>query len=73
MRKRTTTQAVATREQLALRKYSQRLRRVDLVMRQHPDADREDVLHTVIALEKSPWENLERSLLRGRGVEIHFR
>ena len=72
MRKQTTTQT-ALREQLALRRHKQRLRRVGRVMRQHPDADREDVLHTVIALEKNPWENLERSLLRGRGVEIHFR
>jgi hypothetical protein len=72
MRTRTTEKATAY-EQRALRKHKRRLRQLELVMRRYPEADREDVLHTLIALEKSPWENLERSLLRGRGVEIHFR
>ena len=72
MRTRTTTKTTGA-TQLALRKHKRRLQQLELVMRRHPEADREDVLHTVIALEKNPWENLERSLLRGRGVEIHFR
>jgi hypothetical protein len=71
MSKRPTIKLSAAQQQ-NLRKQNRRLRQLELVMRRHPDADRDDVWHTLIALE-NPWANLERSLLRGRGVEIHFR
>jgi hypothetical protein len=71
MRKPPPTKLTAAQQQ-ALRTQRRRLRQMERVMRQHPEADREDVWHTLIGLE-NPWANLERSLLRGRGVEIHFR
>jgi len=71
MRKQHTDRLNAA-QQLALRKHHRRLRKLDLVIRRYPEVDRADAWHTLIALEGSPWTNLERSLLRG-GVEIHFR
>ncbi len=67
------TNRLQTAQQLALRKHRCRLRKLDKVLRLHPEVDRDDAWHTLIALEGNPWTNLERSLLRGRGVEIHFR
>ena len=72
MRKQRTDRLNAA-QQLALSQHNRRLRKLDLVTRRHPEVDRDDVWHTLIALEGNPWTNLERSLLRGRGVEIHFR
>ncbi|MCX7008472.1 MAG: hypothetical protein NTY53_14680 [Kiritimatiellaeota bacterium] len=71
MRKPPTAKLTVAQQQ-ALRTQHRRLRQMELVMRRHPEADRADVWHTIIGLE-DPWANLERSLLRGRGVEIHFR
>jgi hypothetical protein len=40
---------------------------VAAVMSRHPDADPEDVRLTLISLQSSPLERLNRSLRRGRG------
>jgi hypothetical protein len=37
------------------------------VMAKHPDADPEDVRLTLISLQSTPLERLNRSLRRGRG------
>jgi hypothetical protein len=42
-------------------------RRVDEVMARHPEADRDNVRHTLILLRMSPLERLNRALLRGGG------
>jgi hypothetical protein len=39
---------------------------VDKVMARHPDADRDNVRHTLILLDYPPIERLRRSLIRGR-------
>jgi hypothetical protein len=44
---------------------------VDDVMRRHPDADPDDVRHTLIALQSTPLERLNRSLRRGRGFAAY--
>ena len=40
---------------------------VKLVLTRHPEADPEDVRLTLICLQSSPLERLNRSLRRGRG------
>ena len=45
-------------------------RRVEKVLAAHPDADRDNVRHTLILLERPPLERLQRSLIRGRATAI---
>jgi transcriptional regulator with XRE-family HTH domain len=47
------------------------LLQVDRVMSRHPEASREDVLHTLRLLELKPIERLRRGLLRGRASRLH--
>ncbi|MBI3882467.1 MAG: hypothetical protein HY301_20705 [Verrucomicrobia bacterium] len=44
--------------------------RVERVLRAHPDADRDNVRHTLILLEQPPLERLQRSLIRGRTTAL---
>jgi plasmid stabilization system protein ParE len=44
--------------------------RVEKVLAEHPDADRDNVRHTLILLQKPPLERLQRSLIRGRATAI---
>jgi hypothetical protein len=44
--------------------------RVGKVLAAHPDADRDNVRHTLILLEQPPLERLQRSLIRGRTTAI---
>jgi hypothetical protein len=44
--------------------------RVQLVLAAHPDADRDNVRHTLILLEQPPLERLQKSLIRGRHTTI---
>lgn len=48
-----------------LRKARRLNRRVDEIMAHHPEADRDNVRHTLILLRMSPLERLNRALLRG--------
>jgi len=41
---------------------------VNRVLAKHPDADPDNVRHTLILLEQPPLERLKRSLLRGRAL-----
>jgi len=53
------------------RRWVRRLgRRVDEILAAHPSADRDNVRHTLILLEKAPLERLQRSLIRGRSAAI---
>jgi hypothetical protein len=46
---------------------------VELVMSHFPEANAEDVRHTLILLRMPPWERLERSLRRGRATAVFAR
>lgn len=56
------TDALAWAQQLTLR--------VNRVLAVHPDSDPDNVRHTLILLDKSPLERLQRSLIRGRATSI---
>jgi hypothetical protein len=44
--------------------------RVEEILARHPDADRDNLRHTLILLELPPLERLHRSLIRGRATAI---
>jgi len=44
--------------------------RVQKVLAAHPYADPDNVRHTLILLEQSPLDRLQRSLIRGRATAI---
>ena len=44
--------------------------RVEKILSTNPNADRENVRHTLILLEQPPLERLQRSLIRGRATAI---
>jgi hypothetical protein len=44
--------------------------RVDKILESHPEADPDNVRHTLILLEQPPFERLQRSLIRGRATAI---
>jgi len=44
--------------------------RVTKIIAAHPDADPDNVRHTLILLEEPPLERLQRSLIRGRATAI---
>lgn len=44
--------------------------RVKKVLALHPEADPDNVRHTLILLEMPPLERLQRSLIRGRATAI---
>jgi hypothetical protein len=52
----------------AARWASQLNARVEQVLALHPEADRDNVRHTLILLEQPPLERLQRSLIRGRAM-----
>lgn len=45
-------------------------RRVESIVAAHPEADRDNVRHTLILLEKPPLERLRRALIRGRATAV---
>ncbi|HTR42263.1 MAG TPA: hypothetical protein VMH87_11665 [Pseudomonadales bacterium] len=64
MKRRTPPKAAAAR-------WATRLSaRVERVLALHPEADRDNVRHTLILLEQPPLERLQRSLIRGRATAI---
>lgn len=44
--------------------------RVQKVLALHPEADPDNVRHTLILLEQPPLERLQRSLIRGRAAAL---
>ncbi|HEX5037116.1 MAG TPA: helix-turn-helix transcriptional regulator [bacterium] len=52
----------------------QRLRRLaaetDEILGKHPEADRDNVWHTLLLLEENPWKRLNRGLLRARTIAL---
>jgi transcriptional regulator with XRE-family HTH domain len=47
------------------------LRKVERILAGHPEADRDNVRHTLLLLEEPPVERLERGLMRGRTLDLH--
>ena len=45
--------------------------RVQKILAAHPDADPDNIRHTLILLEQPPLERLRRSLTRGRATAIY--
>jgi len=53
------------------KRWAQRLsKRVEEIVASHPQADRDNIRHTLILLELPPFERLQRSLIRGRATAI---
>jgi hypothetical protein len=66
MKKRTQLTNDAQAKRWALRLSA----RVEKVLAAHPQADPDNVRHTLILLEQPPLERLQRSLIRGRATAI---
>jgi hypothetical protein len=47
------------------------IRRATRILDRNPQASFENVWHTLVLLEEPPVERLRRSLLRGRGGDLH--
>ena len=54
-----------------LRRHRAREQAVQRVLRRHPEADPENLWHTLLLLELPPIERLRRGLLRGQTVHLH--
>jgi len=53
------------------RRWARRLsERVERTIKAHPEADRDNIRHTLILLEQPPLERLRRSLIRGRATAL---
>jgi hypothetical protein len=53
------------------KRWAQRLsRKVEEVVAADPEADRDNIRHTLILLQLPPIERLQRSLIRGRATAI---
>ncbi|HXB60103.1 MAG TPA: hypothetical protein VNU95_11085 [Candidatus Acidoferrales bacterium] len=63
-------QRAQSRQTVAVRWARRLSSRVEKVLALHPDADRDNVRHTLILLELPPLERLQRSLIRGRATAI---
>ncbi len=66
MKQRVESKQVAQAKRWALRLTA----RVRKVLAAHPNADPDNVRHTLILLEQPPLERLQRSLIRGRATAI---
>jgi transcriptional regulator with XRE-family HTH domain len=44
---------------------------VERVLREAPEANRDNVWHTLLLLSEAPVSRLKRSLLRGRRIDLH--
>ncbi|HSY18891.1 MAG TPA: hypothetical protein VK815_11175 [Candidatus Acidoferrales bacterium] len=62
---------VQTMDAAKARRWARRLSaRVAKVLATHPHADPDNVRHTLILLEQPPLERLQRSLIRGRVLQL---
>lgn len=66
---RTTKTAILPAEQ-AIERAAARLERAKVVCSTNPEASFQNVWHTLVLLEASPIERLNRSLLRGRAATV---
>ena len=64
-------QRAESKKAIQARRWAPRLSaRVKRVLAVHPNADPDNVRHTLILLEQPPLERLQRSLIRGRAAAI---
>jgi hypothetical protein len=63
-------QASRSSQQIARRWASRLATQVEFVLKLNPNANPDNVRHTLILLELPPFERLQRSLIRGRRVAI---
>jgi hypothetical protein len=64
-------QDTQTKQAAEARRWARRLsQRVERILAAHPQADRDNVRHTLVLLEQPPLERLQRSLIRGRTAAI---
>jgi hypothetical protein len=62
-------QRVQTMDAAQAARWARRLsKRVEKVLAANPQADPDNVRHTLILLEQPPLERLQRSLIRGRAL-----
>lgn len=67
--KKHSSAVVGRKRQIQALTWGKRLaRKVQAVLKEYPDADPDNVRHTLILLEYPPLERLARSLLRGRAL-----
>jgi len=60
-----------TRSPAKAQRWARRLmHRVQVILAEHPDADPDNVRHTLILLQQAPLTRLERSLVRGRRTPL---
>ncbi len=64
------TRAQSSQTAVATRWARRLTARVEKVLAANPDADRDNVRHTLILLEQPPLERLQRSLIRGRAAAL---
>lgn len=67
-RNRMSVKKTISREDKASRWAAGLMRSVRAVLAERPEADPDNVRHTLILLEQSPLERLRRSLTRGRAL-----
>jgi hypothetical protein len=57
--------------QARAQRWAERLsKHVEEIVASHPDADRDNIRHTLILLQQPPLDRLQRSLIRGRATAI---
>jgi len=61
-----TRNATTLQERRAIQWARRLSEKVQTVLKSHPNADPDNIRHTLILLEKPPLERLQLSLLRGR-------
>jgi hypothetical protein len=60
-----------SRANLSVQRVRALQRRLNAILKKHPEADREHVWHTLLLLEEPPIERLRRGLLRARTFDFH--
>jgi hypothetical protein len=54
-----------------LKRHEDRIKTLHRIMKRHPEADAENVWHTLVLLELPPIERLRRGLLRAQKPDLH--
>jgi|APSaa5957512535_1039671.scaffolds.fasta_scaffold244059_2 transcriptional regulator with XRE-family HTH domain len=58
-------------EDFELAKHKRLLNKLNTVLEKNPNADRDNVWHTLLLLQEPPITRLRRSLIRGRRINIY--
>ena len=63
--------ALLEEENPAEKKHLQLRKQLEEIIQSHPEADRDNVWHTLLLLEQKPIERLQRGLLRAQKFNFH--